>query len=322
MWLVPALAACGSAAPGQMLTAASQDMAHFHSYRVSGTLYFGEDRISISADVLSGGDINGYLVVRSVPSAFIVAHNVSYFEALSPAITSGADPTLQPILAGLHQPWWQAEGSSAVRAALAVVTPRGFSSQFLSDKTGLVESSARDGRGRPATALTGAPGTVLVSSAGSAAFLEVRSAAHYITSNNLTKIDLTVDHVNERLSVSAPATALKLNDLDSLPQYFAVKAGTSNGCDLAGCTAHATVIAAVGHGASTVHLTLISSEGTELAACSTPVSIAARNQSAEVSCRATGSAWTNWIRTNPTDTFTVRASADNPAYNFDNRPNL
>jgi hypothetical protein len=254
--------------------------------------------------------------VEDVSSNFIVAQGVSYFSTLSPAVLGGIDATVEPVLQRLSPLWWQAPGSTAAHAALAVVDPRHFAAEFLNGRTGVVESTGHDRRNHPAIALSNGAGTVFVSTATRPQVQEVTSATHYISSSNLTNVDLVVDHLNEHLNVKAPTGALPLENLDALPLYFALKVAPPTACDLKGCTLSASVVSVVGHGTTTAHLNLVTGAGDRLAACSAAVSIAAVGEQASVSCRATGSAWTNVLYTgDPASTFGGTGTIDpDPTY--------
>lgn len=307
---------CGAATPAQLFSGAASSLDHLRTYRVSGGLYVGQDRVVMSADVMSDGDASGTIEVEDVSSNFIVAHGVSYFGTLSSAVAGAIDPSVEPILGRLHPLWWQAPGSTAARAALAVVDARHFAAEFLSGRAGAVETTSHDRRNHPAIALTNTAGTVFVSTASTPQVLEVTSAPHYISSSSFTNVDLIVDHLNERLNVQAPAGALPLENLDALPRYFTIKVAAPTDCDINGCTVSATVTSAVGHGTSMAHLNLVTGAGDKLATCSTPVSIAAVGESAPVSCRAASSAWTNFVYTgNPASTFGETGLVDpDPTY--------
>lgn len=312
--LTLALAGCGAASPSQLLATSTHNLEHLRSYRVSGGLYLGQDRVVLSADVLSDGDATGSIDVEGVQSRFVVAHNVSYFSTLSPAITGSVDPSVEPMLAALHAPWWQAPGSTTARASLDGVMPHNLVSQFIDSRSGLVEASGRDGRGRAAIALTNGGSRVLVSTASAPQVLEVTTSPHYLSAHNLSGVDLVIDHLNEPLTVEPPAGARPLDNLDALPLYFTIKAGVPTACDAAGCTAGATVTAVLGHGTSTAQLSIVTSSQGTVATCSTPVSIAAVGQTATVSCRAASAAWTHFVHTgNPADTFGEQAVVNHDA---------
>ena len=310
------LAACGSSSsvptPSQLLTNAGHNLQHLTSYRVSGGVYVGGDRVVVTADFLSNGDASGTLDISDVSSKFVVAEGVRYFSTLSSVITGSVDPTVADLLPHLNALWWKAAGSATAQAVLAAFAPTSFASLFLGDRTGLVRSSRRDGEGRAAIALKGPSGTVSVSTKSPTQVLEVATASHYVTSNNMTNVDVLVDHVNEPLVVAAPAGALPLDDLDALPAFFTARPNDVTGCDVGGCTASATVTATVGHGSSTVHLTLEVDASNVLASCTVPVTIAAVSQTATVSCRATGSGWTNFYYNG--GSYKILAQVDNPAY--------
>ena len=310
------LAACGTSVspptPSQLMTNAGRNLEHLTSYRVSGSAYVGADRVVMTADYLSDGDASGNIDIDNVSSRFAVAEGIRYFGTLSPAITGSIDPTAAVLLPHLNAMWWKAAGSATAQNVLSAFAPSSFAFQFLGDRTGLVRSSRRDGEGRAAIALKGPSGTVSVSTKSPTQVFEVATAFHYVTSNNLTNVDVLVDHMNEPLVVTAPAGALPLDDLDALPAFFTARPNDVTGCDVGGCTASATITAAIGHGSSTVHLTLETDPSNVLASCTAPVSIAAVSGTATVSCRATGSGWTNFYYNG--GNYKILAQVDNPAY--------
>lgn len=299
--------------PSQLFGTAVHSFVQLRSYRVSGGLHAGDDLVVLTADVLANGDSSGTIMVDGESSKFIVAENVSYFSTLSPLIDGIIDPTAEPALARLYSPWWQAPGSAAAHAALASLAPRSLVDEYLGDRSGRVETMRKDPHGIPVRALTNATGSAVVSTGSSPHLMEVTTAPHYFAGTNLSSVDLVISNANEAVTVQAPPHALPLENLDGLPPYFTVAVGDTTGCDDFGCTASATVTATVGHGTATVHFTLGSAQGTELATCAAPVTIPAVGQSATASCRATGSAWTSFAYSGG-GTYTILGLADNPAY--------
>lgn len=307
-------AACGAnVTPSQLLSSADGNFTGLRSYRVTGGFFVNQTRVVISADVLAGGDATGTMTVESDVSHFVVVNRTTYFSLLAPSIVGSIDPTVQPILQRLNPPWWQAPGATAIQTVLSALPPRAFVAQFASNSSGLTERSQKDAHGRQATLLTSPAAKIFVSAGSPARLLEVTTAPHYMTEANFTDVDLVIDNFNEPLTVKAPDGAMPLDNLDVLPPYFTARGQDTKGCDLAGCTAEATVTALVGHGTSTVTINLLTTSDSVMASCTTPVSIGAVQQTVTVSCRATGSAWTDFA-SSAGGTYRVGATVANPAY--------
>jgi hypothetical protein len=300
--------------PSQLLASGAKAFAALKTFHVSGGFIVSSTNdVFMTASVLQNGDATGALTIGFESANFVVANNTSYFDALPSFVTDGiADPSLAylaRLLRGQH--WWQTSGSAAAAASFAMLKQATYSGRFFTGRTQLSESAVKDSRGRPALKLSDNSVSVFVAATAPHQVLEIRTAPHYLALD-LSSVDLVFDRFDASARVSPPS-AFVTSTADGMPAYFILQSLDFDGqCSPAGCPVKAVVLAETGSGSATVNFTVVDSAKRTLATCVGTVAVPAAGQTGTATCRAGGSAWTNFLYTG--GMYSLGATVANPDY--------
>ena len=311
-------AACGQGSsstqtPAQILAAGAKAMQGLKSFHVSGAFEVNTESVILRASVRSSGESSGNIIVGPASANFVQSQGTLYLDTLNALATGGTDAGTLSIameLKGTH--WWQTPGGSNLSSALAVLQPSNYQTLFFGGRGALTQTATKDTRGRAAIKVSDGMVAVFLTPDATHNVLEITTAPHTL-SLNLSNVDLVYDGFSAPVTVTPPPSPVTLTP-EGLPPLFQITSIDSNGdCDSAGCPLKAGVTTLVGSGAGTIDFSVLDSGGSTLASCSAPVTVPSVGGSATASCKATGSAWTNWFY-NIGGTYKSKAAPENPDY--------
>jgi hypothetical protein len=216
--------------------------------------------------------------------------------------------TLAPLLK--DTPWWDVSGSEEASAVITLLTPDVIKSTFLTGRSGLTETNAKDSSGRAAFKLTDSAGSVFLATSTPHNVLEIKTAPHYLT-GDFSSVDIVFNDFSKPLSITAPADTVSPT-LSGMPAHFYVESVDLNGCNSSGCTDKAVIGADAGSGTATVTMTITAS-GKTLSVCTAKVVLVSYQAQPTASCRAHSAAWTNWWG-HVDGSYQLEATVANPAY--------
>jgi hypothetical protein len=311
------IAACGSQAsagsptPSQLLADGAQSLTTLQSMQVTGSYEVDGTTGSVQTSIVRDGNATGSLNLNDTESAYIFLNGTTYYEMPADFVLADVPSeiaTLAPLLK--DKPWWNDPGSDEASAVITLLTPDVIKSTFLTGRSSLTETNAKDSSGRPALKLTDAAGSVFLATSTPHNVLEIKTAPHYLA-GEFSSVDIVFNDFSKPVSISAPADAV-IPSLSSMPAHFFVQSDDLNGCNSSGCTDTAVIGADAGSGTATVTMTITAS-GKTLSVCTAKVVLASYEAQPTASCRAHSAAWTNWWG-HVDGSYELVATVANPAY--------
>ncbi len=300
-----------SPTPGHLLADATSDLLALQSVQLTGHFTIDQTAGSVRAWMLRDGDGSGLLTLAGASSNYVETGGHSYFESLVPFVTSQF-PSLETLAASVKgPPWYRTTGSPAAAAVVQLITPHELLTTFLSGRSRLTQTKGKDSRGRAATLLSDAAGTVFVAASSPHAILEIKTAPHYLA-GSFSNLDMVFDDRNAPVSVAIP-TKYVIPDLVHMPPHFYISSFDFKSCNSAGCTLTAVVQADAGSGEARVSLSIASTAGERLGACTATTTLPTYFASETAACRIHGAAWTAWWNAGVGHS-TITAVVANPDY--------
>jgi hypothetical protein len=300
-----------STTPGHLLADGTSELLALQSVQLTGHFMIDQTEGSVRAWMLRDGDSSGLLTLGGESSNFVEAGGNSYFESLVSFVTSQF-PSLEALASSVKgPPWYRTTGSQAAAAVVQLITSNQLLATFLGGRPRLTQKNGKDSRGRAAILLSDAAGTVFVAAASPHAILEVTTAAHYLA-GSFTNLDLVFDDRNAPISVAVP-TKYVIPDLVHMPPHFYIQSYDFKSCNSTGCTLTAVVQADAGSGVASVSLSIASTTGERLGACTAVTTLPTYFASETAACRIHGAAWTAWWNAGVGHS-TITAVVANPDY--------
>ena len=306
------LGGLGEKSADQLITEALKDLDSANYLHVAGSLIDGQGTtLQIDVSIAKPGALQGFLAINGAHVDVLVTSGHVFYRG------SGFWASVDPKVAKLFGDSWVTSPTVNLDQSLSNFTNESAFTQPLSGlRTGLQKEGTTTINGKSVIKLGDKTGTAYVTATGTARLVRVVTAPSFKLDDGSHDLNLNYDFPSP-FTVSAPTAYMDTSKPETLPAHYVVESVKYGACDpSSSCEVVATVKNEAGKqavGQPTIAIS-ITGGGNVLGSCTLNIPPIDYNQTEDLNCSVSGSAWSGYFAGGGLKTFDAKAVPHSSPY--------